>query len=145
MGLFEFIKNIFGFKKKKKPFTRNFNVKEFDCKDGTPYPDAWVEDRLNPLCISLEVIREYFGNKPITITSGYRTPEYNSNVVHGAIRSQHMYGRAADIKIKGVHARIVARGIRKLIREKRILNGGVGSYTSFTHYDIRGNNAYWKR
>lgn len=43
----------------------------------------------------LEAIRALNG-RPLRIVSGYRSPEHNKRV-GGALRSQHLYGRAADI------------------------------------------------
>jgi uncharacterized protein YcbK (DUF882 family) len=43
----------------------------------------------------LEAIRAFDG-RPLRIVSGYRSPAHNKRV-GGALRSQHLYGRAADI------------------------------------------------
>lgn len=43
----------------------------------------------------LERIRGRVG-RPLTIVSGYRSPAHN-RAVHGARRSQHLVGKAADI------------------------------------------------
>lgn len=48
----------------------------------------------------LEVLRAMVG-KPITLNSGYRSPEYNKKV-GGAGHSQHMQGKAADIMVAGM-------------------------------------------
>ena len=48
----------------------------------------------------LEPLRAHFG-KPIKIMSGFRCPELN-RAVGGAPKSQHLFGQAADIEIKGV-------------------------------------------
>lgn len=122
----------------------NFKTYEFDCRDGTPYPREWTVTRLKPLIEGLEVIRTYFGDRVITITSGYRTPNYNK-MVGGAKYSQHKEGRAADIKVKGISARRVAVGVRALMRAGKIPLGGIGSYASFTHYDIRGKRVFWRK
>lgn len=126
--------------------TKNFCVSEFDCRDGTNYPEVWISSRLKPLCEQLEIIRSHFKNKKITIVSGYRTPLYNL-AVSGAKNSQHKYGRAADIKIEGISARAVSKEIRELYRQKKIVIGGLGSYPTFTHVDVRINHnvrlAYW--
>jgi uncharacterized protein YcbK (DUF882 family) len=45
-----------------------FRVREFRCRDGT---DTILIDE--GLVVLLQCIREHFG-KPVTITSGYRTP-----------------------------------------------------------------------
>jgi uncharacterized protein YcbK (DUF882 family) len=125
--------------------TKHFSIHEFSCNDKnrTPYPRRWVKTRLTPLCLALEIIRKEFDGKPITITSGYRTPEYNKSV--GGVKfSQHKDGRAVDVRVKGVAPRKVAHVIRQLIRDGIIPKGGVGDYSSFTHYDTRGTNARWK-
>ena len=123
--------------------TDNFHIDEFACKDGTPYPKEWVDSRLRPLCAALEVIRECLNGKSITINSGYRTPDYNKSV-GGASKSQHLYGKACDIRVKGLSARKVALAVRQLINDGKIPSGGVGEYSSFVHYDQRGTNARWK-
>ena len=65
-----------------------FKVREFRCRDGS---DAIMIDQT--LVVLLQAIREHF-NKPITITSGYRTAAHNA-AVGGAKSSQHLLGRAA--------------------------------------------------
>lgn len=48
------------------------------------------------LCVHvLEPVRIVLGNKPITITSGYRSLPVNA-AVGGQVNSQHMLGQAAD-------------------------------------------------
>lgn len=48
----------------------------------------------------LQVIRDYY-DKPVTVTSGYRSKPLNV-AVGGSQTSQHSYGEAADIQIEGV-------------------------------------------
>ena len=53
---------------------------------------------LKDLCVNLlQPLRDALG-KPITISSGYRSPALNK-FVNGSSRSQHCQGRAADIEI----------------------------------------------
>jgi len=122
--------------------TLNFDSKEFACRDGTAYPTEWSESRLRPLCEALEEIRGFFG-KPITINSGFRTVNYNKQV-GGVTKSQHVQGRAADIRIKGVKSSAIAAAVRQLMKDGKITKGGVGEYKTFVHVDIRGYNARWK-
>lgn len=75
----------------------HFCVREFRCKDGSD--PVFIDTALAEL---LERIREHFG-KPVTITSAYRTPAHNAKA-GGAKFSQHLYGRAADIRVQGVSA-----------------------------------------
>ena len=117
-----------------KKLSSNFKVKEFACKDGS---DAvLVAPRL---VMVLQSIRDHFG-APITINSAYRTPQYNAKV-GGAGQSQHCYGTAADITVKGVGVDTVAAYARKIMPDW----GGVGSYKTqgFTHIDVRETRADW--
>ena len=71
----------------------------------------------------------------ITITSGYRSPEYNTSVRKrgglAAKASLHQYGMAADIKMEGVPARRVWETV------KTLGFGGVGYYHGDTvHIDV---------
>ena len=117
-----------------KKLSSNFQVKEFACKDGS---DAvLVAPRL---VMVLQSIRDHFG-APITINSAYRTPQYNDKV-GGAAQSQHCYGTAADITVKGVAVETVAVYARKIMPDW----GGVGIYKKqgFTHIDIRETRSDW--
>jgi hypothetical protein len=48
----------------------------------------------------LEPVRNYF-NKPITITSGYRSPEL-CKAIGSSVTSQHTFGQAVDFEILGI-------------------------------------------
>lgn len=108
-----------------------FTRQEFEChcqcgKDTVDY-------RLAEL---LDAIREHFG-VPVKVTSGNRCSEYNA-YIGGAANSQHLKGKAADIKIKGVKPQDVADYAETLLKE-----GGIGRYNSFTHVDVRSKKARW--
>jgi hypothetical protein len=120
----------------------HFHLKHFTSKDGAKMP-ADVLANLKELCRNLEIIREYFGNKPIEVTSGYRSKKHNNNTKGAADDSQHIYGRAADIKIQGYTPEQMIAGILKLISEGKISEGGLGWYHNRVHYDIRGSQARW--
>jgi uncharacterized protein YcbK (DUF882 family) len=82
----------------------------------------FLEDRLRP------------GAK-ITITSGYRAPEYNTRLRQrgglAAKASLHQYGMAADLKMQGVSARHIFDTV------KTLGFGGVGYYHADTvHIDV---------
>jgi uncharacterized protein YcbK (DUF882 family) len=81
-------------------------------------------------------------NKPISITSGYRSPEHNAKI-KGAKNSQHVQGKAVDIKIKGLTPKEVALIIEGLIESGKIKQGGVGVYATWVHYDIRNKKIRW--
>jgi uncharacterized protein YcbK (DUF882 family) len=114
--------------------SNNFNLQEFQCKDGSCM--VKVDERLLE---KLQQLRDRF-NKPIQIVSAYRTPDYNKKV-GGAAKSQHMEGKAADIKINGVTPMQVALEAVKLGFH------GIGVYTHdgnyFTHVDVRDYQSYW--
>lgn len=117
-----------------KKLSTNFKVKEFACKDGS---DAvLVAPRL---VMVLQSIRSRFG-AAVTINSGYRTPQYNAKI-GGASHSQHCYGTAADIVVRGKTPAQVAAYARQLMPDW----GGVGVYNQkgFTHIDVREVKADW--
>lgn len=118
-----------------KKLSANFTVREFACSDGS---DAvLVAPRL---VMVLQSIRSRFG-RPVTINSAYRTPQKNA-AVGGAAQSQHCYGTAADIVVKGVSPAKVAACARELMPDW----GGVGIYErqGFTHVDVREEKADWR-
>lgn len=113
--------------------TRNFRVKEFACSDGSD--PIFIDSELVAV---LQKIRDHFG-KSVNITSAYRTPTKNK-ACGGAMYSQHLYGRAADISISGVSPKKVAAYAETLLKNK----GGIGTYATFTHVDVRAAKARWK-
>ena len=116
-----------------KKLSTNFRVKEFACSDGTD-PIFIDSDLVNVL----QKIRTHFG-KSVTITSAYRTPSKNK-AVGGQTYSQHLYGKAADIKVSGVTPKKVAAYAETLLKNK----GGIGTYSTFTHIDTRTTKSRWK-
>lgn len=118
--------------------SRHFNRSEFRCKGCTadnPCERGGVDTVDVELVRTLEGIREYFGAS-VYINSGHRCPEHNA-AVGGSPGSQHLLGRAADIRVEGVSPSQVASFLG-------YLNGGVGEYQTFTHVDTRGRRARWK-
>ena len=117
----------------------HFHVREFRCKDGT---DTVMVDEA--LTVVLQCIREHFG-KAVTITSGYRTAAHNA-AVGGAKSSQHLLGRAADIRVQGVSVEDAAAYTESLMPDW----GGIGRYsvkagraTGWVHVDTRANKSRW--
>ena len=113
---------------------RNFVVREFACKDGSD--PVFVDSDLVAL---LQNIRDHFG-KPLNINSAYRTAAHN-RAVGGADYSQHLYGRAADIRISGVSTEQLAACAETLLPG----TGGIGRYPEkgFVHVDVRPNKSRW--
>jgi hypothetical protein len=121
------------------PSTKNFSLSEFHCKDGTKVPKQFYSN-LQTLMNQLQIIRDYV-KKPILINSAYRSPAHNTKI-GGAKSSQHLTASAADIVIVGMSARDVQNTLKQLMNAGTIINGGLGSYPNFTHYDI-GNPRKW--
>lgn len=115
-----------------KKLSTNFKVKEFACTDGSD-PIFIDSDLVN----ILQKIRNHFG-KSVTITSAYRTPGKNK-ACGGTTYSQHLYGKAADIKVNGVAPAKVAAYAEKLLPN----SGGIGIYKTFTHIDCRAKKSRW--
>lgn len=66
---------------------------------------------LHMLCDNiLQPVREHFG-RPITINSGYRSPEL-CIAIGSSEKSQHAKGEAADFEVLGVDNKVVAEWIR---------------------------------
>lgn len=72
-------------------------------------PSEKVIDNLERLAFFLEQVRKLF-NKPLLISSGYRSREVNE-AVGGSKTSQHSEGCAADFNVKGVSPSAVVRAI----------------------------------
>lgn len=112
--------------------SKNFRVREFRCRDGT-----------DPIFVDLELVdilqkvRDHF-DKAVAITSAFRTASHNKSV-NGAAYSQHLYGRAADIKVSGVSPKDVAAYLETLLPNR----GGIGVYSTWVHVDTRPVKARW--
>ena len=132
--------------------TKNFSKKEFDCNDGSEMPIN-VYHNMVKVANQLQTLRDYIG-KPIQVNSAYRSEKYNAKI-GGAHKidkngnrietSQHVFGRAADIVVKGMTPLAVHTTIELLIEKGDMLQGGLGLYEKkgFVHYDIRGTKARW--
>lgn len=118
---------------KTQQLTKNFNINEFACKDGTPVPDNY-ECNVIVLANNLQVLRDHLG-EPVKLNSGYRTPAYNKRV-GGAKNSMHLYAKAADITVKSKTPKQLKAVIESLIKAGKMKNGGIGLYPGFVHYDV---------
>lgn len=122
--------------------TPHFDSAEFDQRawsngPAVAYPRKWIEDRLKPLCLALELLRAELGGRSIHILSGYRSPAFNKSI-EGAPLSQHVQGRAADIVVAEVPAARVHAVAWQLIHDGLAPQlHGIGRYATFTHLDVR--------
>tara|TARA_R110000772_G_scaffold128345_4_gene235958 strand:- start:320 stop:691 length:372 start_codon:yes stop_codon:yes gene_type:complete len=120
--------------------TKNFKLQEFQCKCGCAMP-ASVYVNILSLADQLQILRDHLGTS-INLTNAYRCESHNK-AVGGAKKSQHILGKAADIKVLDTPPEHVESLILCLIEEGFIQEGGLHAYKTFVHYDNRGKKARW--
>lgn len=114
-------------------WNKGFKREEFACKCGCGFDTVDIE-----LYYVVVAVREYF-RKPVFINSACRCTQHNK-AVGGTKNSQHVMGRATDIKVQGVDPKEVYAYLDKRFGDKISL----GSYETFTHVDTRTNSpARW--
>lgn len=113
----------------------NFRLGEFVRDGDTPGEREMMN--LIALANRLQLMRDIL-QKPITITSGFRSPEHNQRI-GGAAGSLHLSGMAADIQITDFD----------LVKFFNMLNvswsGGLGLYDYHVHVDIAQRRRWDKR
>lgn len=123
--------------------TKNFKISEMEINgQKIPGENAEILVACTQLLKDLQVLRDYLG-LPISILSGYRTEEtqrklFEKDPVGVAKHSQHCFGRAADISVKGMTSQKLADAIF-LLEAKGAFSckPSVGIYPTFVHFDIR--------
>ncbi len=133
--------------------SRYFSLEEFRCHSGEPYPAVWVSDRWKALTDALDSIRDAWDG-PVVVVCGYRTAAYNEALAKAsaarnggvsgvATNSQHVQGRAADIRPAAPTVERVNE-LHKLTRELYdrgvIRIGGLGLYPGWIHVDVRAGD-----
>lgn len=108
----------------------NFTPKEIACKgDGSLFIDMKAMDALQKFRTAVGV--------PVIINSAYRSEKHNK-AMGGSPNSQHLLGKAFDIRITKdldrdtIHKAAKAAGFK-----------GIGDYQTFVHIDTRDTPAYW--
>ncbi len=118
---------------------------ELACNDGTEYPAVWRADRAVELARAFERVRELCGF-PLIVSSAYRTAGYNK-YIGGALKSQHVDGRALDLRpgVPGAGRLLQKlRGAAETARREGLIRG-IGIYANFVHIDTRpGLPATWR-
>jgi len=113
--------------------SEHFDRSEFACKCGCGCDTVDAE-----LLVALEDIRTHF-DSPIIINSAARCNNHN-RAVGGGSKSQHLYARAADIRVIGYTPDEVADYVDLCWPDEY----GLGRYDSFIHVDTRTNGpARW--
>jgi uncharacterized protein YcbK (DUF882 family) len=133
-------------------YSKHFKRSELDCRCGCTTPPH-IQRELRRTAINLEAFRKHLGRilyrrglkatkggAPVGIASAYRCPAHNK-AVHGAVRSQHLTGRAVDFQVPpGMQSLYVLAASR--VRAFR--RGGIGVYPNGgVHADRRGWKARW--
>lgn len=121
--------------------TKNFSIEEFQCKCGCDMPE-FVKKNVIELAENLQIIRDEVGR--LDLTNAYRCKDHNSDV-GGSTSSQHLVGKAADVKSKSIKPKEMAQIVNDLMKNEKIKTGGIGIYNTFTHIDIRGVRARWSK
>jgi hypothetical protein len=122
---------------------------------------SFKNKRIKYVYINEQILRYYFkltellamqgyNNSAIRINSAYRSHIHNKKV-GGARESQHLKGKALDLKIGDINEDGKINSIDKQIvahiLEKEIIKntGGIGFYpgTMVIHMDVRGHRARW--
>ena len=107
----------------------SFSPKEIACKGtGEILIDFDALDRL-------QTFRDILG-VPFTPNSAYRSISHNK-AIGGSPNSQHCYGKAFDIPIKGKMHREAIKKVAHVVGFK-----GIGDYDNFVHIDT-GALRYW--
>lgn len=115
--------------------SKNFHLREFDCHCNRT--DCIVTYVSTELVQALELLRVEAG--PITINDAYRCLFHNV-IVGGKEHSQHLLGKAADIK--SAFGPVVTAALAEEVPAFR--DGGIGRYRTFTHVDVRATRARWQ-
>lgn len=105
---------------------KHFKVKEFACKDGSQI--VFIDEHLVSI---LDILRNKI-EKPVIITSGYRTPTWNEKA-GGAKYSYHMRGMAADIRVHEITPKQVANILNGIVPDEC----GIIVYNGWVHIDTR--------
>ena len=122
---------------KNEKLTNNFRWGEFwsgDIKLGLKSiePPSKYYSSILQMAEELQIVRDYI-DSPIIITSGWRTPKWNS-YVGGVKNSYHCQGLACDIRVIGMKPYDLAIYVAKLTEFKGF---GVSIKDNFVHIDMR--------
>jgi zinc D-Ala-D-Ala carboxypeptidase len=114
--------------------TPNFTLEEFTDSqtaarkglNNAPAPHSEERKNLQRTAEVMEQVRALLGDKPVLVSSGYRSPQVNA-AVGGSKSSAHMSGLAVDFSCPGfgtpkaickrLHSHMKALGIDQLIHE----------------------------
>ena len=134
--------------------TENFELTEcivsrfYNDKQQEKVYESFEKDRCNllpniqKLANQLQVLRDHF-NSPIIINIAYRPKWYELSKGRSG-NSKHVLGLAADFNVKNKTPKEVREAIEMLISKGDMLQGGLGKYNTFVHYDcFNGGKRRW--
>jgi uncharacterized protein YcbK (DUF882 family) len=120
------------------PVSKYFSSTDFDCHCLRPNCNETTID--SRLAVALDSLFDVAG--PFRIDSGYRCPAHNKEI-GGVFDSQHILGKAADCK--SIDSKTGAEMARFAENVLAFHEGGIGTYPSFAHCDVRPYRARWTR
>lgn len=131
--------------------TKNFNIKEFSCKNNN---EILINKEVIEHIQRLQKLRDWY-KKAIKINSAFRTAEHNKNV-GGSPKSQHLKGIATDISLPKEFFSFSKERKTKFLNNIKNkweelckidgIKGAAGFYDTFIHLDSRsgkGNIQFW--
>lgn len=138
--------------------TKNFNIREFVCKDNF---EILLNEQVLDHIFRLQKFRSWY-MRPMVVSSGYRTKEYNAKV-GGSPNSKHILGIATDFllpldelekyneqRIEEFYNNVKNKWLELCAQDN--LGGGVGFYDKYIHLDSRskgdyssGSYAFWDK
>jgi uncharacterized protein YcbK (DUF882 family) len=131
---------------KLKEFLRNvwFDKEDEKVADELYQSDQTIRHNIKVLAIELQKLRNYISEKEekdigITINIALRPVPYEKKKGRNGT-SRHTLGLAADIRANGISINKLHQYILELIEKGMMLDGGVGKYNTFIHYDFSIEN-----
>ncbi|AKP25950.1 Peptidase M15 [Leptospira interrogans serovar Manilae] len=118
--------------------SKNFTLEQLTVTETglTNEPDERSIESLKRLCET--ILEPLFENVklPISVSSGYRSPEVNRKI-KGSITSQHMRGEAVDFGIKGMSKSEICKKIIDLnLPYHQLINEGTTFGATWIHVSI---------
>ena len=114
--------------------SKNFYRDEFECKCGCGF------DSVDAMLVQgLQRLRDIM-QAPVHINSGCRCKAHNDSLDNSSKKSQHVLGKAADIRVYGYTPEEVA-DFAKMLSE--FADSGIGIYDTFVHLDVRKGRSRW--